>query len=1059
MLIGLCTGIESAQHCFVLLQNNSHFYDNQGTKISWNHIFYAFERYYDSFKTDQNQTQLNQQSTPYGYQNYGQIRSQYNYSKGITQLELQGLISVIKLVNQIAFYSEKARIALCEFQRSDSASNNVYSTMGLTNSDGNLYSLPVLMFGLLSCSIPTSLKGEILKLLGSLSLTSIIAANMWQFLENSQLISTIGVPQSVGFPQFKSDLKIELEEIESREETYPLLRGFLYFMKNLIISSKIPDNLGLGFRPANSVLGFQPFLQFLVHNVYLKIFYRSYKNISEKWQITEEILEIFYILISKYNINKDDFQNALYQTTDILQINTFKSPVSNSPGYRLIYDFIHDGPIIRMLFSILNESLNHLLEYDLNKSTHINASSLMSLKIISLVIQKQKLFIEQMKIANLSIDCTGIEKLIITINPKSNRADYLMCILRFVQFNSSLVQHSYHALNIMYMLSNYSLINTQFLNLFMKSCLSLTEQCELTNSFVEFLEYDEFDVPAKDDLLDITSRHCLETINAEDFNDHFIDEFRNENVDLREIRSTNRLVALKLILYYLKLQAPNIAHLLLGFDIHKPLKNQYFYNPGTKINYNPNDRLFLNNGYKEAEGEILSIVPRNCLHSIIRILNKFLKEPKIAFTLANTIDSCYEILYILCSNFQYNQQMLNYLRTEFDFVNNNLKSIPFKFDQTEFGDFEIKENFNSSSLGMSRVKQENIDRSIHADKAMETPITLYSNYSWIIKLACLEIQSLISNRMKTKLKKTIQLLIENNFNIDYTGSSKNASFLIEQKQSKIFSNSHFDNLVYNSSASNKKKLANITNCDLFENSTFDREFNTENDFSEKFNKVNCLLSDTILVQSSPEQLVLNFFDNQLIEKLIDNCKYTTESFTANLQLYDTKKIKEILLNEIKDSGINISKHSLVIEIQNILQNVHERNRFQLNFFIKRNFLDSLKTLVETVILLTPLDVFLMTQRYKFLTGLTNRLFQIIKFEDLITELTYPVASILFTLIANLRQVISQIKKQQISEALALNQKPQDALNLSDLFDIFKKTIEYLLNSCKLFCLFCLFMHT
>ena len=142
-----------------------------------------------------------------------------------------------------------------------------------------------------------------------------------------------------------------------------------------------------------------------------------------------------------------------------------------------------------------------------------------------------------------------------------------------------------------------------------------------------------------------------------------------------------------------------------------------------------------------------------------------------------------------------------------------------------------------------------------------------------------------------------------------------------------------------------------------------------------------------------------------------------------------------------------------------MQNVHERNRFQLNFFIKRNFLDSLKTLVETVILLTPLDVFLMTQRYKFLTGLTNRLFQIIKFEDLITELTYPVASILFTLIANLRQVISQIKKQQISEALALNQKPQDALNLSDLFDIFKKTIEYLLNSCKLFCLFCLFMHT
>ena len=160
MLSGLCTGNESAQHCFILLQNNSHFYDSQGTKISWNHIFYAFERYFESFKTDHYQSQVNvMHQQPFNYQ---QLRNTAGLgNKGITQAELQGLISVIRLVNQIAVYSEKARIALCEFHRAESTTSASISNYGLGNmaETSNSHSLPVIMFGLLSCSIPINLKG------------------------------------------------------------------------------------------------------------------------------------------------------------------------------------------------------------------------------------------------------------------------------------------------------------------------------------------------------------------------------------------------------------------------------------------------------------------------------------------------------------------------------------------------------------------------------------------------------------------------------------------------------------------------------------------------------------------------------------------------------------------------------------------------------------------------------------------------------------------------------------------------------------------------------------
>lgn len=66
-----------------------------------------------------------------------------------------------------------------------------------------------------------------------------------------------------------------------------------------------------------------------------------------------------------------------------------------------------------------------------------------------------------------------------------------MSILRFIQFNSSLISHSHYAISILYSLSSYSILNSQLLNLFLKSCLSLSEQFELMHSFVEFLEFDD----------------------------------------------------------------------------------------------------------------------------------------------------------------------------------------------------------------------------------------------------------------------------------------------------------------------------------------------------------------------------------------------------------------------------------------------------------------------------------------------------------------------------------------------------------------------------------------
>lgn len=71
--------------------------------------------------------------------------------------------------------------------------------------------------------------------------------------------------------------KVELNEIESSCEEYPLTRGFCHLISTLVESS-MPVNLGAGLR----VPGFQPYLNFLRDSVFLPFPTRAYRRPAEK---------------------------------------------------------------------------------------------------------------------------------------------------------------------------------------------------------------------------------------------------------------------------------------------------------------------------------------------------------------------------------------------------------------------------------------------------------------------------------------------------------------------------------------------------------------------------------------------------------------------------------------------------------------------------------------------------------------------------------------------------------------------------------------------------------
>lgn len=134
------------------------------------------------------------------------------------------------------------------------------------------------LFGLAGCSIPPHMKGQLLRTLSAFGHTSDIAENIWLSLEAAQVIQT-HKSTSVYQP---GGIQVELDEVESRLEEYPLTRSMLHLIHVLVSNS--PNtilSLGLGSRAP----GFDPYLGFIRETVFLKFNTRAYKDPVEKVNI------------------------------------------------------------------------------------------------------------------------------------------------------------------------------------------------------------------------------------------------------------------------------------------------------------------------------------------------------------------------------------------------------------------------------------------------------------------------------------------------------------------------------------------------------------------------------------------------------------------------------------------------------------------------------------------------------------------------------------------------------------------------------------------------------
>uniref|UniRef100_H0V3Q7 Nucleoporin 205 n=1 Tax=Cavia porcellus TaxID=10141 RepID=H0V3Q7_CAVPO len=318
MLQGLANGPQCAHYCFSLLKVNgsSHVENIQGaggSPVSWEHFFHSLMLYHEHLRKD--------------LPSADSVQYRHLPSRGITQKEQDGLIAFLQLTSIIITWSENARLALCEHPQ---------------------WTPVVVILGLLQCSIPPVLKAELLKTLAAFGKSPEIAASLWQSLEYTQILQTVRVSsqrQAIG-------IEVELNEIESRCEEYPLTRAFCQLISTLVESS-FPSNLGAGLRPP----GFDPYLQFLRDSVFLRFRTRAYRRAAEKWEVAEVVLEVFYKLLRDYEPQLEDFVDQFVELQGE-EIMAYKPP-----GFSLMYHLLNESPMLELALSLLEEGVKQLDTY------------------------------------------------------------------------------------------------------------------------------------------------------------------------------------------------------------------------------------------------------------------------------------------------------------------------------------------------------------------------------------------------------------------------------------------------------------------------------------------------------------------------------------------------------------------------------------------------------------------------------------------------------------------------------------------------------------------------
>uniref|UniRef100_H2Z552 Nuclear pore complex protein Nup205 n=1 Tax=Ciona savignyi TaxID=51511 RepID=H2Z552_CIOSA len=602
MLAALASGPQSARVCYELLHyNGSNFSNSDVNSMSFDHFFTSCHRYYAHLHHDR----------PL----HDSTHSPRN--RTITPKEVEGLRAVMNLLTKVIKYDDIACINIYE--------NQQWSACGV-------------LCGLLQCPVPVKLKGDIIAVLTQLARIPEIASGLMQITESAQILVTSGDNTQGG------GVSLELEQIESREESYPMTMSFVNLLTAMANSGANLAVIGEGVRSP----GFDPYLTFVVESVFLKFPTRVYAKLEEKWEVASCCLKLFNKLITTYQPHPDHFKSHKInfsfdnsRTGSQISRDFGSNPVKaiHPPAFPLMLYVYNEGNFFKTV-SLWTNAIKYLDSYA-SKPTQerslVEAATLV-MQILLNSLLTQDLFMSCMRESGSAILLTSLDKLLLGLNQKSGKADYVVTLARFVIHHVSHPHLSLLAIRIISHLCSSAATQREVVTAITKSC-SVATQLKILHGFVEVLDTSAPEFDRENQPQDLT--------------------------DASYLMGQCRQDVLRLLVHCVDMPHPNVSTFLLGFDLSKP---------PNRTSLQGNDPGILGSN-------------RSCLHSVLTILSLegsvdtqegvSVTQPLSVIETPKLSELSYQLVHKLAANVDTSAPVLRYLRSSFDFIYKQLQYLPF----------------------------------------------------------------------------------------------------------------------------------------------------------------------------------------------------------------------------------------------------------------------------------------------------------------------------------------------------------------------------------------------
>ncbi|PSS20924.1 Nuclear pore complex protein [Actinidia chinensis var. chinensis] len=241
------------------------------------------------------------------------------------------------------------------------------------------------LFKLLSYeNVPPYLKGALRNAIATfIRVSPTLKDTIWSYLEQYDLPVVVGPHIGSSIQPVTAqvyDMRFELNEIEARREQYPSTISFLNLLNALIAEERDASDRGRRF------IGI---FRFIYDHAFGPFPQRAYADPCEKWQLVVACLQHFRMILSMYNIEDEDIDSVVDQS-QFSAVAQYTPLQMQLPVVELLRDFMSGKTVFRNIMSILLPGVNNVIIERTNQiyGQLLEKAVLLSLEIIILVLEK-----------------------------------------------------------------------------------------------------------------------------------------------------------------------------------------------------------------------------------------------------------------------------------------------------------------------------------------------------------------------------------------------------------------------------------------------------------------------------------------------------------------------------------------------------------------------------------------------------------------------------------------------------------------------------------------------